>query len=166
MPVTARLLQRLHETLGDEATSDLFAWWEEAATVNRVAVREVADLYFERFSAHLDQRLAEVRAELRTEFQRGFSDLRTEFQKGLSDLRTEMHKGISDLRTQMEKGLSDLRSEFQNEFSGLRNEFSDLRTESRTGLAAQRADLIKWMFIFWAGTVIPLAGLAVALTRF
>jgi len=32
-------------------------------------------------------------------------------------------------------------------------------------MAGQRADLIKWMFIFWAGTVVPLAGLLIALTR-
>jgi hypothetical protein len=88
MPVTTRLLQRLHDALGDDATNDLFAWWEEAATVNRLAVREVADLYFERFDARLEKGLAEVRAEL-----------------------------------------------------------------------------IKWMFIFWAGTIIPLAGLAIALSR-
>ncbi len=35
----------------------------------------------------------------------------------------------------------------------------------REEMANQRADLIKWMFIFWAGTVIPLAALAVALTK-
>jgi len=95
MPVTARLLQRLHEALGDEATNDLFSWWEEAATVNRAAVREVADLYFERLSARLEKGLAEVRSEM----------------------------------------------------------------------ANQRADLIKWMFIFWVGTMVPLAGLVIALTK-
>ena len=111
MPVTARLLQKLHETLGDEATNDLLAWWEASLTVNRAEVREVAELYFQRFSAHLEQRLAEARAELRAEFQKGLADVRLD-------------------------------------------------------LGNQRADLIKWMFIFWAGTVVPLAGLAVALTRF
>ena len=99
MPVTAKLLQRLHEALGEQATDDLFAWWEETARVNRAAAREVADLYFARFDARL------------------------------------------------EKGMTELRAEF------------------RTEMAAQRADLIKWMFIFWAGTVIPLAGLAIALAR-
>ena len=110
MPVTARLLQKLHETLGDDATSDLLAWWQEAAAVNRAEVREVAELYFQRFSAHLEQRLAEARAELRAEFQKGLADVCLD-------------------------------------------------------LGNQRADLIKWMFIFWAGTVIPLAGLAIALTK-
>ena len=99
MPVTAKLLQRLHEALGEEATDDLFTWWEETARVNRAAAREVADLYFARFDARL------------------------------------------------EKGMTELRAEF------------------RTEMASQRADLIKWMFIFWAGTVIPLAGLAIALSK-
>lgn len=95
MPVTTRLVQRLHDVLGEEATDDLFAWWQETARVNRAEIREVADLYFARFEARLEKGLAEVRAEM----------------------------------------------------------------------AGQRADLIKWMFIFWAGTVIPLAGLAIALSR-
>jgi hypothetical protein len=95
MPVTTRLVQRLHDVLGEEATDDLFAWWQETARVNRAEIREVADLYFARFEARLEKGLAEVRAEM----------------------------------------------------------------------AGERADLIKWMFIFWAGTVIPLAGLAIALSR-
>ena len=95
MPVTTRLVQRLHDVLGEEATDDLFAWWQETARVNRGEIREVADLYFARFEARLEKGLAEVRAEM----------------------------------------------------------------------AGQRADLIKWMFIFWAGTVIPLAGLTIALSR-
>ena len=95
MPVTTRLVQRLHDVLGEEATDDLFNWWQETARVNRAEIREVADLYFARFDARLEKGLAEVRAEM----------------------------------------------------------------------AAQRADLIKWMFIFWAGTVVPLAGLAIALSR-
>jgi len=90
-----------------DATGDLLAWWQEAAAVNRAEVREVAELYFQRFSAELAKGLAQAQAET---------------QKGLGEVRSEM--------------------------------------------ANQRADLIKWMFIFWAGTVIPLAGLAVALTRF
>jgi hypothetical protein len=110
MPVTARLLQRLHESLGDEATNDLFAWWEEAATVNRAAVREVADLYYARFEARLE--------------------------KGLGEVRSDMDKGFVEVRSEM---------------------------DSR--LANQRADLIKWMFIFWVGTMVPLAGLMIALLK-
>jgi len=96
--------------LGDDATNDLFAWWEEAATVNRAAVREVADLYFARFEARLE--------------------------KGLAEVRSEMDKGFSKVRSEMDVRLAD-----------------------------QRADLVKWMFMFWVGTIIPLAGLMIALTK-
>ena len=37
--------------------------------------------------------------------------------------------------------------------------------ELRRDMADQRADLIKWMFIFWVGTVVPLAGLILALHK-
>jgi len=37
-------VQRLRDVLGEEATDDLFAWWQETARVNRGEIREVADL--------------------------------------------------------------------------------------------------------------------------
>jgi enoyl reductase-like protein len=40
---------------------------------------------------------------------------------------------------------------------------ADLRSEIRSGLADQRAELLKWMFGFWIATLVPLAGLIVAL---
>ena len=128
MPVTARLLQRLHESLGDEATNDLFAWWEEAATVNRVAVREVADLYYARFDARLEKGLAEVRSDMN---------------KGFAKVYAEMDKGLAEVRSELAKGSAQLRSEMAN----------------------QRADLLKWMFLFWVGTMVPLAGLMIALIK-
>ena len=106
MPVTARLLKSLQESLGDDAANDLLAWWEEAATVNRAAGREVADLYYARVEARLEKVQAELRAEI-----------------------------------------------------------TATRSELDVRMANQRADLIKWMFIFWAGTIVPLAGLMIALTR-
>lgn len=99
MPVTARLLQSLQESLGNDATNDLLVWWEESATVNRAAVREVADLYYARFEARLEKGLAEVRSEIEVR------------------------------------------------------------------LANQRADLVRWMFMFWVGTIVPLAGLVIALIK-
>ena len=58
----------------------------------------------------------------------------------------------------LEKGLAEVRSEMDKGFSKVRSEM-DVR------LADQRADLVKWMFIFWVSTVVPLAGLVIALTK-
>lgn len=54
------------------------------------------------------------------------------------------------------------RAEFR-EFKELHFQRFDARLEQR--LADVRADLMKWMFIFWAGTVMPLGGLILALYR-
>ncbi len=79
--------------------------------MSRTAVREVADLYFQRFEAHLEKRLAELES------------------------RSERRLG-------------------------------DVRTEIRVEIANQRANLVKWMFLFWIGTLVPLGGLIVGLLRF
>lgn len=42
---------------------------------------------------------------------------------------------------------------------------AEVRSEMDKGLANQRADLVKWMFMFWVGTIVPLAGLMIALTK-
>ena len=54
----------------------------------------------------------------------------------------------------LEKGLAEVRTELTKESAQVRSE-----------VAHQRADLIKWMFIFWVGTMVPLAGLVIALTK-
>ena len=38
----------------------------------------------------------------------------------------------------------------------------ELQTEFRTGLHGLRADLLRWMFGFWATTLLTLAGLIIA----
>jgi hypothetical protein len=39
--------------------------------------------------------------------------------------------------------------------------FTEVRSEMDSRLANQRADLVKWMFAFWVGTI----GLMIALTK-
>ena len=148
MPVTARLLQRLQETLGDEAMADLLAWLDESARGQRAGVREVADLYYHRFDTRLED---------------GLSALRTEFtarlDAGLASVRSE-------LTARLEAGLASLHTEFTARLdAGLTSLRSELIARLETGLAAQRAELLKWMFVFWVGTIVPLAGLILALHR-
>lgn len=42
---------------------------------------------------------------------------------------------------------------------------AELRTELRAEIAGSKVELLKWMFVFWAGTVVPLAGLMLALSN-
>jgi len=88
MPVTVKLSRKFYETFGDDIANELVEWFNTVDTTYRGDLRELNELNFARFDAKLEQRVADLRAEL-----------------------------------------------------------------------------IKWMFIFWAGTIVPLAGLILALHK-
>ena len=92
MPVTAKLSRKFYETLGEDVANELVDWFNSVDATYRADLRELNELNFARFDAKLEQRLAELKAEL----------------------RVEIH--------------------------------------------AVRADLVKWMFIFWAPTAVGIVG--------
>jgi ABC-type phosphate transport system auxiliary subunit len=100
MPVTARLSKAFYERLGDQVANELVGWFNAVDATYRTELRELNDLNFARFDAKLEQRIAEVKAEL--------------------------HQEIGALRTE---------------------------------LGSLRADLMKWMFLYWAGTALTVIGL-------
>jgi chromosome segregation ATPase len=122
MPVTARLSRKFYDTFGDEIANEFVEWFNAVDATYRSELRELNELNFARFDAKLEQRIAEVKAELREEI----ATLR-------ADLSAEMHEGFASLRT----------------------EIASLRTEA----ASLRSELVKWMFLFWAGTALTVIGL-------
>jgi hypothetical protein len=64
VPVTARLSKR--------------SWFNAVDLTYRTELRELNEMNFARFDAKLEQRLAELRAELLTELRTGLADTRTE----------------------------------------------------------------------------------------
>jgi phosphate uptake regulator len=65
MPVTARLSRKFYERFGDDLTNELVEWFNQVDATYRSDLRELNDLNWARFEAKLDQRIAEVRADLR-----------------------------------------------------------------------------------------------------
>lgn len=124
MPASVRLLQKVKEAWGEEVTQDLVAWVNEGQAVNRAELRELADLYFARFSERLDERIAGSERKL---------DSRT----------NSLQLDIARVEGKLDAGFATLHAEFTEHM---------------------RAQL-KWMFLFWAGTIVPLAGLIVALGK-
>ncbi len=64
----------------------------------------------------------------------------------------------SELRGEMRAGFAELRTEIVGVREQLRGEMGGLRTE----MATMRANLLRWMFIYWMGSVIGLGGLVFA----
>ena len=75
MPVTARLSRKFYEKFGEELTNGLVVWFNSVDATYRADLREVNELNFARFDAKLEQRIAQLSAELRVEIQKTRADL-------------------------------------------------------------------------------------------
>jgi uncharacterized protein Yka (UPF0111/DUF47 family) len=78
-----------------------------------------------------------------------------------ADLRDLNELNFARFDAKMEQRLAELNARIDR----LEGRFDQLRSDVRAQLADQRSELLKWMFLFWAGTVVPLAGLILALHR-
>ena len=64
MPVTARLSKAFYEQLGEKVTNELVEWFNSVDATYRADLKELNELNFARFDAKLEQRLAELKADL------------------------------------------------------------------------------------------------------
>jgi len=90
-------------------------------------------------------------------------DLRDLNELNFARFDAKLEQRASELDAKMDRVAGKLDAKIDRFASDLDKKI-DLRTaELRRDMAAQRANLITWMFVFWAGTVVPLAGLMLAL---
>jgi DNA anti-recombination protein RmuC len=147
MPVTAKLSRHFYETLGDEIANELVEWFNQVDSTYRADLRELNELNFARFDAKLEQRVAELDARFETRLERRLAELETKLERGLAALETKLETRLAEFEAKSETRLAGVDAKIELRMNGL------------------RAELIKWMFVFWIGTLAPLAGLVVALTR-
>jgi len=127
VPVTAKLSRRFYDTFGDELTNELVEWFNAVDLTYRTDLRDFNDLNFARFDAKLEQRLAEFDTRLNQRL--------AEFDLRLEQRLTAMEARLGDLRREIETRTISLRAEMVREIS-----------QARTAM-------IRWMFLFWIGTV-------------
>ena len=84
MPVTAKLSRKFYDKLGDDVANELVEWFNLVDATYRGDLRELNELNFARFDAKVEQRWAELRAEMRA----GFAELRAE----MAQLETRLTK--------------------------------------------------------------------------
>src|SRR6266705_1525029 len=73
MTVTAKLSRKFYERFGDDLTNELVEWFNQVDATYRSELREANELNWARFEAKLEQRIAEIRADLRA----GLANLET-----------------------------------------------------------------------------------------
>jgi hypothetical protein len=115
VPVTAKLSKRFYDVLAEDIANELVDWFNAVDLTPRFArgglyrtdLRELNELNFARFDAKLEQRLAELRAELLTELRTGIAGLRAELRTEIAGQGTE----IAGLRGELRTGLERVRTE-------------------------------------------------------
>ena len=105
MPVTAKLSKRFYERLGDEIANELVDWFNQVDATYKSDVRELNEVNFARSDAKLEQRLAELRGELRVEM----AELRAEMADLRGDIRAldaKIDASVSALNATIERSLN------------------------------------------------------------
>ena len=75
MPVTAKLSRKFYEKFGDDVANELVDWFNMVDATYRLELREQNELNYARFDAKLEQRIAELRAEMQV----GFATMHAKF---------------------------------------------------------------------------------------
>ena len=107
----------------------------EVDATHRADLRELNELNFARFDAKLEQRIAEVKAEVR-----------------------QVEASLREDIVAVDGKLAGLEARLEQRFG---ERFSSLETRMEVGFASLRADMVKWLFGMW----ITLLGAMVALTK-
>ena len=95
MPVTAKLSQKLYDTLGEDVANELVDWFNAVDATYRADLRELNELNFARFDAKLEQRLAEQEAN----WDRRFAELDVKWEQRIAELRLELVTGLADVKS-------------------------------------------------------------------
>ena len=89
MPVTAKLSRKFYEQLGDDIATELVDWFNAVDATYQQQLREINDLNWERFKAHLDAETAKLRAEM--------AAMRSDLQGQIAALRVDMAAMRADI---------------------------------------------------------------------
>jgi hypothetical protein len=108
----------------------------------------VCPRHWQQLDAKLDRRLAELDSEWHVRWEQ----LDAKLEQRLAELVAKWRVHWEQLDAKLERRLAEVKAELRVEIERLSG-----------AVAAQRAELIRWMFAFWLGTILPLGGLIATL---
>jgi len=94
--------RKFYEKLGDDVANELVEWFNLVDATYRSDLRELNEFNFARFDARLEQRVAELRAEVRA----GFARAEAELDRRIGVLRAEMQAGFETGDAKLDRRLA------------------------------------------------------------
>lgn len=71
-------------------------------------------------------------------------------------------KKVEQAKSEPRKDIYQAESELKDDMNKVDRRLEQVKTELKTDIARVGADLIKWMFIFWAGQIITITSILIA----
>ena len=115
--------------------------------------------FYERFGHELTDEFVSYLNQIDTGYR---SELRESNELNFARFDAKLEQRVAELRAELDQGIAALRAEFVQENAEMRG---DLRTEFNKGLASLETKLIRWMFVFWAGSTLTILGTMLALLK-
>ena len=141
--IFATKTKALEEKLGERAFDELSDLFITATSRQKQEIRTEQFHEREKIELRLEKRLSELEVKLIKEI----SSTKSELKADISALRSELKSDNEALRSELKSGNGALRSELKSDNDLLRIE-----------IVKNKAEMIKWMFIFCIGSVLTLLG--------
>ncbi|MFQ5703235.1 MAG: hypothetical protein ACE5HT_04360 [Gemmatimonadales bacterium] len=131
MPIAAKFSKEFYAKLGHGIADELVDWFNKVDTTYRSEFRELFEVNFARFDAKLEQRVVQVEAKL----EQRLAQFEAKLEQRLAQFEAKIEQRLVQFEAKVERRLGEIKAELDSRLSGL---------ESR---------LIRWMFLFWVGTL-------------
>ena len=172
MPITVKFSQQFYDTLGHEVTDELVDWFNRADAHYRTDLMRINDLNYDRFDSKIGQRFEvfEARMNQRFEVFQARVDQRFEVFEALMEHRyaeqdTKWEKRFAEQDAKWEKRFAEQDAKWETRFAEQDAKWEKRIHSVETRVESIRADLIKWMFVFWATSTLTMIGVGFALVR-
>jgi len=114
--------------------------------------------FYERFGDRIANEFVEVLNQVDLAYR---DDLRQ-----LNDANFRRLEAKLDLfRAEIRQEMAEVKLEIRSEMSALREENTGLRGDMDRGFERLRSDMLKWMFLFWATSLLTMVGILVTVIR-
>ena len=157
MPVTAKFSEEFYEKLGHGIVNEFVDWFNHMDLAYKTELRDQNELNFQRFEAVLRGEISGVGWEM--------GGVEGRLEKRIAGFGDRLEKKIAGVEGRLEKKISTLAQEIGNVESRLSAKIDSDTSSLRAEMVAMKAEIIKWMFLFWSGTALTVIGVMVALTR-
>ena len=150
MPVTARLSKQFYERLGEQVANELVDWFNAVDATYKAELREFNELNFARFDAKVEQRFAQSEARL----EQRFAEADVKLERRFAEAEVKMEQRFAEADVKMEQRFAEADVKLEQRFAQSDAKLEQRTSELRGAISDLKAEMIKWMFLFWAGSVV------------